>query len=132
MKLWDSTAQTLSIRKEYVNDTSLSLKGGGKRNVENAIRDVLGYRLYHDLASRLAIKTIQTLSSWDYCRCLMRTCRIVQKITIAGKMLRKILKQAQPERRAYILKTVLDAMRKGAVYSVSISGPGSERLIKKF
>ena len=29
--------------------TVLALKGGGKRNVENAIKDVLGYRLYYDL-----------------------------------------------------------------------------------
>lgn len=38
-----------SLRSEYVNDDSLGLKGGGKRNVENAIKDVLGYRLYYDL-----------------------------------------------------------------------------------
>ncbi|AMO54593.1 hypothetical protein GZ77_24715 [Endozoicomonas montiporae] len=101
-----------SIREEYVNDASLTLKGGAKRNVENAIRDVLGYRLYHDLRRgwRLNNPNLEQLGLLQVTYEDLQDCA---EDPDSWESAPEILKQAEPERRAYILKTVLDAMRKG-------------------
>ena len=106
-----------AVRLEYtshdkLHDDGVLPKGGGRRRIEEALRDMLGYRLYFDLRrgwrfnnpnlEQLGVLHIEYEDLDELARDNDVWASAPPMITAAG-----------PERRARILQRVLDAMRRG-------------------
>jgi superfamily II DNA/RNA helicase len=101
-----------TVRGEYMNDDKVSVKGRARRDIEETLRNMLGYRLYFDLRRgwRLNNPNLEQLGilNIDY--------QDLDKVAADEKEWEgapALLRQASSERRRCALKLVLDALRQG-------------------
>lgn len=119
----------LAFRAEYLNDASLELKGGAKRNAENAIKDVLGYRLYYDLRRGWRLNN-PNLEQLGLLRVDYEDLDDCAQDYSCWEKAPDILRLATPKRRAIVLRLVLDAMRKGLCIQSRYIDPNNRDALK--
>lgn len=100
-----------------------------KANTEKALRDVLGYRIYHDLRRGWRI----TMPNLEQCGLLEVSYQSLDELSTEGSMwadCHVALAEASPEVRKSVLKTLLDFMRRSLVIKARFLDPNEVERIR--